>query len=149
MTDIGDTPGTFAKFANSKATRLFVRPSGLDIEYLNLQDKELSVSHPIDIQGTVNAGLVGYSGTLDGDLTGTILFTSDTASAVGGFTELNTPVNNNLPIKAWKLKITDFTGTLQTWEVKAMLEVFAISGADQGGTKYNISLKLLTEPVIT
>lgn len=149
MVDIGDTPGTFAKFANSKAYRLFVRPSGADIEYLNVQDKSYTNSHPVTVEGTVNAGVVGYSGTLDSDLTGTILFTSDTAAAIGGFTELRTPVNNNIPIKTWKLKITDFTSTLQTWSVSAMLETFELSGPDQGGTKYNISLKCLTEPVIT
>ncbi len=146
MVDIG---GTFNDRVNTRSTKLFVRPAALDIEWVELQDKELRTGHPVSVEPTTSAGVAGYSGAVASTLTGTLLFTTDVVAAVGGFTELNTTVNNNVPIKTWKLKLTDFGGTTQIWEVQAMLEDFGISGPAEGGTKFDILLRILTDPIIT
>ena len=146
MSSIG---GTFNDRVNTRSTKMFVRPGGADIEYVELQDKECRIGHPVSLEPTTNAGLAGYSGALAGTLTGTLLFTTDLAAAVGGFTELNTPVNNNLPTKTWKVKLTDFGGTTQEWSFTAMLEDFGFSGPAEGATKYDMAIRILTEPVIT
>lgn len=134
---------------NSKATKLYIRPASTDIEYVQLQDKELRTGHPVLIEGTTSGGATGYSGTLQSTLTGTILFTTDMVSATGGFTEISTPSNGQVPTKTWRLKLTDFNGDTEIWEVDAILEDFRLFGADQGGTKYDIVLRILTEPTIT
>ena len=145
MVDIG-TPDT--KRVNARSTKLFIRPSSTDLEYLQLQDKNLRVSHPSSVEPTTSAGIAVYSGALNGSLTGTLLFTNDMVAAVGGYTELSTPVNGQLPTKTWKLKLTDFGSTEQVWTVSAILEDFSIDGPAEGGTKYSISMRLTAEPTV-
>lgn len=144
MADIG-TPDT--KRVNSRATKLFVRPSSTDIEYLQLQDKSFQPDHPILVEPTTSAGVAAYTGALTGGtFTGTILFTSDMADAVGGFKELAT-VNSSTfqrPIETWKLKITDFASSQEVWSFTAMLESFNLNGPAEGGTKYDIVLRVLS-----
>jgi len=147
MVDIGDLD--INDKVNSRATKLFIRPSGSDLEYVQLQEKDLRVAHPALVEHTTSGGTTAYSGGLQSTLTGSILFTTDLEAAIGGFTEISTPANGQLPSKIWKLKLTDFNGTLQTWEVNAILEDFRINGAAEGGTKYDIALRITTEPVIT
>jgi len=147
MVDIGDVD--INDKVNSKAAKLFIRPSGADIEYVQLQDKDYRNAHPALVEGTTSGGVTAYSGTLQATLTGTILFTTDLAAALGGFSELNTAVQGQLPSKIWKMKLTDFDGLTQTWQFNAVLEDFRIAGAAEGGTKYDIALRITTEPTIT
>lgn len=71
------------------------------------------------------------------------------AAAVGGYTELRTRTNGELPEKTWKIKLTDKAGLTQTWSTTAILQDFSFEGPVEGGVKYNIGLKLTSEPVIT
>jgi len=146
MVDIGDVD--INDKVNTKGTKVFVRPSGADIEYIQLQDKDYRNAHPALVEGTTSGGVTAYSGTLQATLTGTVLFTTDFASAVGGFTELNTAVQGQLPSKTWKMKLTDFNGTTEEWSFSAILEDFRIIGAAEGGTKFDIGLRITTEPTI-
>lgn len=147
MADIG-TPDT--KRVNSRATRLFIRPSGVDIEYLQLQDKNFNPKHNILVEPTTSAGIAAYTGALNGTLTGSILFTNDMAAAIGGYKEIGA-VNastKQLPIKTWKMKLTDFASLEQVWTCTAILEDFNLNGAAEGGTKYDIVLRIITfDPV--
>ena len=146
MVDIGDVD--INDKVNTKATKVFVRPSGTDIQYIQLQDKDYRNAHPALVEGTTSGGVTAYSGTLQATLTGTILFTTDFAAAVGGFTELNTPVSGQLPSKTWKVKLTDFDGLTQEWSFTGILEAFRIAGAAEGGTKYDLGIRITTEPTI-
>ena len=147
MVDIGDVD--INDKVNSRATKLFIRPSGSDLEYVQLQDKQYRIAHPALVEHTTSGGTTAYSGGLQSTITGTILFTTDMASAVGGFSEISTPVEGQLPSKIWKLKLIDFNGLTQTWETNGILEDFTINGAQEGGTKYDVALRLTTEPTIT
>lgn len=143
MVDIG-TPDT--KRVNSRATRLFIRPAAADIEYLQLQDKNFNPKHNILVEPTTSAGIAAYTGALNGTLTGTILFTNDMADAVGGYKEIGTvsATTKQLPIKTWKMKLTDFGTTEQVWTFTAILEDFSVNGVAEGGTKYDVTLRILT-----
>lgn len=144
MTDIG-TPDT--KRVNSRATKLYVRPASTDIEYLQLQDKSFTPDHPILVEPTTSAGVAAYTGALTGGtFTGTILFTSDMVAAVGGLRELATVSSTTFqrPIETWKLKLIDFAGATQTWSFTAMLEHFDLNGPAEGGTKYDVGLRVLS-----
>ncbi len=146
MVDIGTV--SIGDKVNTRATRIFVRPSSTDIEYAQLQDKEYRNDHPALVEHTTSGGTTAYSGGLQATLTGTILFTTDFVAAVGGFTELNTPVSGQLPSKTWKVKLTDFDGLTQEWSFTGILEAFRIAGAAEGGTKYDLGIRITTEPTI-
>ena len=118
--------GTKASLVNSRATRLFIRPSGTDLEYIELQDKTLNPSHRVIAEPSIGGGVVAYTGALDATLNGTALFSTNMVTATGGYKEIATVSTTTfqLPIKTWKIKIVDFANATQTWTVKGMLETF-------------------------
>lgn len=142
MVDIGDA----TKRLNSRATKLFIRPSAADLEWLELQDKSFNPKHNILVEPTTSDGIAAYTGALNGTLTGTILFTTDMIDAVGGYKEIATvsTTTKQLPIKTWKIKTTDFANTTKQWTFTAILEDFDLNGAVEGGTKYDIVLRILS-----
>ncbi len=136
--------GTKATLVNSRATKLFIRPSASDLEYVELQDKNLNPSHRVLTEVTTGAGVTAYTGALDATLTGTALFSTNMVTAVGGYKEIATinSTTKQLPIKVWKVKVVDFTGTTQTWTISGMLETFEFSGGAEGALKYDIVIRI-------
>ena len=128
---------------NSKAYKVYIRPTNTDIEYIQLQDKSFQPNHPIIIEPTTSGGITAYTGSLtDGSFSGTLLFTDDLIDAVGGYKQIAT-VNSTTfqrPINTWRLKLVDFANTSQTFEFKAMLNTFNLYSDAEGGTKYDIEL---------
>ena len=140
MSDVG----TKESLVNTRATRLFIRPTGTDLEYVELQDKSLNPSNRVIVEPSIGAGVVAYTGALDAVLNGTALFSTNMVTAVGGYKEI-APIDTNtfqLPIKTWKIKVTPFSGSQQVWTVKGMLETFEFKGGAEGALKYDIVIRI-------
>ena len=147
MVDIG-----LGDRVNSLATTLHIRPSGADLQYVQLQTKSFKANRPIIVEPTTSAGVAAYTGALtDALITGTILFTDETVTAIGGYKEIATvnAVTLQLPIKTWKLKLADFGSNVQVWTTTAILENFELNGEAEGGLKFDIALRILTFDVST
>ena len=136
--------GTKESLVNTRATRVFIRPVSTDLEYIELQDKNLNPSNRVMVEPSIGAGVVAYTGALDAVLNGTALFSTNMITAIGGYKEIATVSSTTfqLPIKTWKIKITPFAGATQTWTVKGMLETFELKGGAEGALKYDIVIRI-------
>lgn len=136
--------GAVAALVNTRATKIFIRPSGTDLEYIELQTKNLNPSHNVLVEPTTSAGIVAYTGALNGTLSGTLLFSEDMITDTGGYQLIATvdPNTLQLPVITWKIKTVDFAGITQTWTMLGMLENFELIGEAEGALKYDILIRL-------
>lgn len=143
--------GSTDSLVNTRATKIFIRPDGTDLEYIELQTKNLNPSHNVLIEPTTSAGVVAYTGALNGTLSGTLLFSEDMITDTGGYKSIATVDSSTLqlPITTWKIKTVDFASTTQIWTMLGMLENFELIGEAEGALKYDILIRLTSFNVDT
>lgn len=144
---------TVTEQVNSRAYKVFIGVAGTN-EYAAMQDKLMTLNYDITTEPITSGNTAFFAGPfLGGLLTGTALYTTDISGASGtegtflNLTAKNSDSGGNTEY-TWKLKLTDKASTTKTWTFTGILQTFSLSGNVPGGSKYDLSIFITSEPTI-
>lgn len=144
---------TVTEQVNSRANKLFIGVAGTN-EYTAVQDKQLVLNYDVVAEPMTSNKTAFFAGAfLGGLLTGTFVYTSDFAGSVGTegtflYLTAKDPVNNSNTEYTFKLKLTNKAVSTKTWTFTGILQNITLVGAVPGGTKYDLSIFVTSEPTI-
>jgi hypothetical protein len=143
--------GTDGQEVNAKGYAVFIGSTAN--QWVYLQNARVLISHPIFREPTTGGGVKTFTGALDSNISGTLVFSRDAWNAATyGFKTLLIAASDDgeVPVLDWGVKFIDVSGSSTNGTLTfsgAKLSVVDISKSAEGGTKVDITVVCPSLPV--